>query len=62
MISFLKNYFREEKNIGIFQSIMLVSFFLFFIIIICFILTKNKTYYRKLSSIPLEKDKHNHEV
>ncbi|WP_185877027.1 cytochrome oxidase [Blattabacterium cuenoti] len=53
MISFLKHYFKGEKNIGIFQSIMLILFFLFFSLILFFIFSKPKKYYEEISFLPL---------
>jgi|GEM_PF-3376440 Cbb3-type cytochrome oxidase component FixQ. len=57
MISFLKQYFTGEKNIGIFQSIMLIVFLLAFFFIIFFVFSKSKRYYNKISLIPLEENK-----
>ncbi len=57
MISLLKNYFRKEKFIGIFQSILLLIFLLVFFIIIFYVLSKSKKYYKEESSLPLEKIK-----
>ncbi|WP_041178340.1 CcoQ/FixQ family Cbb3-type cytochrome c oxidase assembly chaperone [Blattabacterium sp. (Blaberus giganteus)] len=54
MISFLKQYFIGEKNIGIFQSFMLILFLLAFFFVIFFVLSKSKKYYNKISLIPLE--------
>ncbi|WP_185872412.1 cytochrome oxidase [Blattabacterium cuenoti] len=57
MISFFKKYFIEEKNIGIFQSIMLILFLLIFFLILFFVFFKPKEYYKKISLIPLEEEK-----
>ncbi|WP_185861468.1 CcoQ/FixQ family Cbb3-type cytochrome c oxidase assembly chaperone [Blattabacterium cuenoti] len=54
MISFFKQYFTGEKNIGIFQSIMLILFLLIFFFVIFFVFSKSKEYYNKISLIPLE--------
>ncbi|WP_185858718.1 cytochrome oxidase [Blattabacterium cuenoti] len=56
MISFLKQYFTEEKNVGIFQSIVLILFLLAFFIILFFVALKPKKYYKKISILPLEEN------
>ncbi len=61
-MSFFKNYFRGEKHIGIFQSIILVIFLLFFSFILFYVFSKSKKYYEYISFIPLDKKKENHEV
>ncbi|WP_185869238.1 cytochrome oxidase [Blattabacterium cuenoti] len=57
MMGFFKKYFTEEKNVGIFQSIMLILFLLIFFLILFFIFSKPRNYYEKISSLPLEKEK-----
>ncbi|WP_185852351.1 cytochrome oxidase [Blattabacterium cuenoti] len=57
MISFFKQYFTGEKNIGIFQSVMLILFLLAFFFVIFFVFSKSKKYYHKISLIPLELEK-----
>ncbi|WP_185866210.1 CcoQ/FixQ family Cbb3-type cytochrome c oxidase assembly chaperone [Blattabacterium cuenoti] len=57
MISFFKKYFTEEKNVGIFQSIMLILFLLVFFFILFFVFSKPKKYYEEISLIPLEGEK-----
>ncbi|WP_185867341.1 CcoQ/FixQ family Cbb3-type cytochrome c oxidase assembly chaperone [Blattabacterium cuenoti] len=54
MISFFKQYFTGEKNIGVFQSVMLILFLLAFFLVIFFVFSKSKKYYNKISLIPLE--------
>ncbi|WP_238858482.1 cytochrome oxidase [Blattabacterium cuenoti] len=44
-----------ETYIGIFQSIMLILFFLSFFFILFFVCLKPKKYYKNISTIPLEK-------
>ncbi|WP_041936767.1 CcoQ/FixQ family Cbb3-type cytochrome c oxidase assembly chaperone [Blattabacterium sp. (Blattella germanica)] len=66
MISFFKQYFTKEINVGIFQSIMLILFLLVFFLILFFVFSKPKKYYEKISSIPLEleeeKKRKNYEI
>ncbi|WP_185862331.1 CcoQ/FixQ family Cbb3-type cytochrome c oxidase assembly chaperone [Blattabacterium cuenoti] len=54
MISFFKQYFTEEKNVGFFQSFMLILFLLVFFLILFFVYSKPKKYYKEISLIPLE--------
>lgn len=54
MISFFKQYFTGEKNIGIFQSVMLILFLLAFFFVIFFVFSKSKKYYDEISLVPLE--------
>ncbi|QIK16764.1 cytochrome oxidase [Blattabacterium sp. DPU] len=54
MISFFKQYFTGEKNIGIFQSIMLILFLLSFFFVIFFVFSKSKKYYHEISLTPFE--------
>ncbi|WP_185856374.1 cytochrome oxidase [Blattabacterium cuenoti] len=54
MISFLKKYFSYEKDIGIFQSIILVLFFMTFFFILFFVFSRPKKYYEEISELPLE--------
>ncbi len=57
-MSFFKNYFIGERNIGIFQSIMLIIFFLSFSFILFFIFSKPKKYYDNNKVMPID-DKEN---
>ncbi|WP_238783770.1 cytochrome oxidase [Blattabacterium cuenoti] len=53
----MKKYFTKDKNIGIFQSVILILFFLSFFFILFFVFSKSKKYFRKISSLPLEENK-----
>ncbi|AEU09433.1 hypothetical protein BLBCPU_391 [Blattabacterium sp. (Cryptocercus punctulatus) str. Cpu] len=54
MINFLKQNFITEKYIGIFQSIMLILFFIAFLFILFLVFIKSGKYYKEVSIIPLE--------
>ncbi|AWU44375.1 cytochrome oxidase [Blattabacterium punctulatus] len=54
MINFLKQNFITEKYIGIFQSIMLILFFIVFLFILFLVFIKSEKYYKEVSIIPLE--------
>ncbi|WP_185877548.1 cytochrome oxidase [Blattabacterium cuenoti] len=53
-MNYFKNFFIKEKNIGIFQSIVLIIFFIIFSLILFITLYKPKKYYDKNSSIPID--------
>lgn len=54
MINFLKNFFREKRNIGIFQSVVLIVFLFFFLFILFLVFSKSKKYYEKNKLIPID--------
>ncbi|WP_254044394.1 cytochrome oxidase [Blattabacterium sp. (Cryptocercus punctulatus) str. Cpu] len=50
----MKQNFITEKYIGIFQSIMLILFFIAFLFILFLVFIKSGKYYKEVSIIPLE--------
>ncbi|WP_238785464.1 cytochrome oxidase [Blattabacterium cuenoti] len=54
---FFKNYFIREKNIGIFQSIILIIFFLIFSFILFIVFSKPKDFYKNDSLMATDNNK-----
>lgn len=48
-----KDYLVNEDNTGLFQTLTLLLFCIFFITLIAFVFSKSKNYYKNVSQLPL---------
>ena len=54
MLKFIKNHMDSISGIEIFPIISLLIFFIFFVVLFCWVFTAKKDYIKKVSQLPLD--------
>ncbi|UOE36983.1 CcoQ/FixQ family Cbb3-type cytochrome c oxidase assembly chaperone [Chryseobacterium oryzae] len=51
-----KDFLANAENTGLYQTVALILFMLFFLILLILVFSKSKNYYVEVSNLPLDKE------